>query len=1441
MASQDSLSRYLAECSVAGTDDQPVTETDQQPVTETDQQPVTETDQQPVTEGNDEATETSSTSDTTQGQQFPDSEQQLGSSVDAENTRNSQSSRNSMRSTRSAYAKERARLAELYAEKSLLEQSKKIQELTLDIEIAKMRARERAYADVEDVAPLRHIYTPESISDVKPNVPRILDEFNVKPKVLGFSDESDVKPRVHEVSGGFGVEVDMARNATIPDVHHSVRDNPGNGGPQVNILGEDGINQADVLARQMNPNAKDFKPSYLVTPEDATMSAHTPSSSMQRQHELILQTHRQMATSMLLPQPKVPTFKGDPMAFSTFMMSFDARVVPHTTNNTDRLYYLDQQLEGEPKDLIAGCLHMNSADGYQKARDLLITEYGNPYTVSTAYVNKVLAWPEIRYDDSHGLKQFSYFLIKCLHVMKSMSHMNVLNHAPNMQAVVLKLPIYLQNKWRDHVTKARLQRYKVIAFEDLVQFIEFASKSANEPVYSKDAMSKNEVQLRRQDKDSTRNKQIVHKLKSNSIVTSSNYPDPLERHNKGKRLACYFCKEQHDMDDCKQFARKSLIDKRAYLRDNKMCYGCYGYNHAVKGCMKKRTCKRCGKCHPTALHDDDFHPVRTRQEGLTDTGSDMPKAGGHDIADSVNTSCNYTKSDIVDTVLQPIIPVIVQQRGNEKSVKTYALLDNGSTGCFITEDLKHELGAKSTKSMLKLRTMHGVSEVRTSAVEDLIISDITEENAILLPRTFTKEEIPVGHSQIPNPDVLLTFPHLSDMANKLPQYQPDLDIGLLIGSNCPLAMQPQEVIPSQGNGPFAVRYKHGWTVSGPLHIKYNPSDNSLTCNRAIFQEIHAVQEYPTRDAILKMFEMDFSERDIGTVPGEQGYSREDQKFIEIAKTNMKQVDGHYELPLPLKDPKATFANNREQAERRAKWQKKKMVQNEQYRRDYTAFMENLILKGYAYKIPNDKLTVESGKVRYLPHHGIYHPKKPTKIRVVFDCSAKYDGTSLNDMLLQGPDLTNSLIGVLTRFRTERIAFMADIEAMFYQVKVPPHQHDLLRFLWWPNGDLSADLQEYGMTVHIFGAVSSPSISNFVLRAVADRAEKVYGLPVADTIRNNFYVDDCLKSVSTEETAVKLVDKLKSACEEGGFQLTKFTSNNRDVLNLIPSEHRSKHVQTHDLNYDLLIERALGMQWHISTDMFGFTVDLKEKPFTRRGLLSTMSSLYDPLGIVAPVMLPAKKVLQDLCTNKQLGWDDEIPAEQKLIWKEWLGELQCLNVLRMERCLKPAVFGNVVSTQLHVFSDASTIGYGCVAYLRLCDDKDNIHTAFLMGKSRLAPVKTVSIPRLELTAATVAVHIGQLQLDTKPDSVTYYTDSTTVLHYINSEQKRFPIFVANRVKVIRDFSKPDQWKYIDSKTNPADIASRGVTPSKLIECHDWLKGPTFLMKLSQSGPYNSQLL
>ncbi|XP_068671292.1 uncharacterized protein [Montipora foliosa] len=171
---------------------------------------------------------------------------------------------------------------------------------------------------------------------------------------------------------------------------------------------------------------------------------------------------------------------------------------------------------------------------------------------------------------------------------------------------------------------------------------------------------------------------------------------------------------------------------------------------------------------------------------------------------------------------------------------------------------------------------------------------------------------------------------------------------------------------------------------------------------------------------------------------------------------------------------------------------------------------------------------------------------------------------------------------------------------------------------------------------------------------------------------------------------------------------------------------------------------------------------------------------------------------------------------------------------MDRCVKPDNFGTVISRQIH-FSVASAIGYGQVTYLRIENDKGNIHCSFLMGKSHLAPLKAMTIPRLELTAATMSVRIGGMvsrELDDPVDSETYWTDSTTVLKYIRNEAKRFHVFVANRVQSIRDQTDPAQWRYVESKNNPADDGSRGLNGYQLSDQQRWIKGPNFLW-LSES--------
>ena len=478
-------------------------------------------------------------------------------------------------------------------------------------------------------------------------------------------------------------------------------------------------------------------------------------------------------------------------------------------------------------------------------------------------------------------------------------------------------------------------------------------------------------------------------------------------------------------------------------------------------------------------------------------------------------------------------------------------------------------------------------------------------------------------------------------------------------------------------------------------------------------------------------------------------------------------------------------------------------------------MNKVIDKGYAQRVSQDDKP-EDGKIWYLPHHGVIHPKK-NKIRVVFDCAARYGGTSLNDQLLQGPNLTNSLVGTLTRFRQEEVAIMGDIDSMFYQVYVSPSDRNFQRFLWWPEGDTRADPVEFQMVVHLFGSTSSPSCANYALRQTAEDARGSFNDEAINTVLRNMYVDDCLKSVKTGDQAVSLVRDIQAVLKGGGFHISKWVSNNRTVMRSIPVQERAAVVKDLDLDSDKLpVERTLGVNWSAESDVFSFTVDVKDHPHTRRGILSTVSSIYDPLGFLAPMILNAKSLLQELC-QLQISWDEPIPEKYDQKWCRWLQEINELRNFEVGRCFKPAGFGTVSSSELHHFADASEKGYGIVSYLRMINTEGKVHCSFVMGKSRVAPLKKVTIPRLELTAATVAVRTDKMlkrELDIRIDKTTFWTDSMSVLRYIRNSTSRFHTFVANRLNVIHEGSEPEEWRYVSTKINPADVASRGTVLFKL---------------------------
>ncbi|XP_066499342.1 uncharacterized protein [Hoplias malabaricus] len=571
----------------------------------------------------------------------------------------------------------------------------------------------------------------------------------------------------------------------------------------------------------------------------------------------------------------------------------------------------------------------------------------------------------------------------------------------------------------------------------------------------------------------------------------------------------------------------------------------------------------------------------------------------------------------------------------------------------------------------------------------------------------------------------------------------DCGVGLLIGYDCSRALAPRHVITGGDNEPYAIKTDLGWSIIGSVAQSVNSKDVTGLCNRISVKELPPL----TPVAVIRALESDFAD----TNPAEKSISQEDIQFLRILEGRIQQNEcNHLEMPLCHTH---VPSENKKLALVRIKHLKRKFDRDLKFKSDYVNFVEGVIKDGEAEEALNEPEPgnvfddVEPGNVWYIPHQGVYHPRKPEKIRVVFDCSAKYEGTALNDHLLTGPDLTNRLNGVLCRFRKHPIAVMCDVEKMFHRFHVSEEDRDYLRFLWWKGGATESEPKAYRMKVHLFGAASSPGCANYGMKYLATQNEKEYPL-AADFIRKNFYVDDGI-------------------------------------------------------------------------------VSLEEKSTTRRGILSTIASVYDPLGFLAPFLLSGKQVLQEMC-QKGVGWDDPLPDELRPRWENWVSDVRNLEKIQIPRCYSPENFGKILRTELHHFSDASSRGYGQCTYIRLVSE-DSVHCTLIMGKARVAPTKVVTIPRLELTAAVISAAVSSMlkeELELRIDEEHFWTDSRVVLGYVSNEARRFHVFVANRVQRIRETTDPQQWHYVDTSENPADHASRGLRVSEMINSN-WFQGPKFL--------------
>ena len=452
----------------------------------------------------------------------------------------------------------------------------------------------------------------------------------------------------------------------------------------------------------------------------------------------------------------------------------------------------------------------------------------------------------------------------------------------------------------------------------------------------------------------------------------------------------------------------------------------------------------------------------------------------------------------------------------------------------------------------------------------------------------------------------------------------------------------------------------GWTINGPL---------GFPCGDRRGRRHRATSNFIAMDVTLQeQVERFWKVDDWEALRNERpDTSVEDRQAVDIWERTIELKEGHYTLDVPFRSRPPELPYNRDIAETRLHSLKKRLLRNDDMRETYCREMQSLINKGYAEPVNDARGPV--GATCYLPRHPVTHATKG-KTRIVFDCAATKNGVSLNDRVLQGPDMTNSLLGVLLRFRQEPVAIMADIEAMFHQVHVTQRDRDALRFLWWPNGDLCRDPQDYRMTVHLFGRNWSPSCCNFALRQTAEDNQLAFTSDTGRRVARDFYVDDCLMSVKCEDDATAVIADMKQLLERGGFNLTKWISNYRRVLASAPEEYRAREVKGLDLTVEALpVERALGVCWNVDEDTFEFRINTPDKPLTRRGLLSVVSSMYDPVGFISPFTLAAKKIIQDL-TRKKVAWDEPLPEVELGRWHAWVHDLPIMSRFRIPRCLKP---------------------------------------------------------------------------------------------------------------------------------------------------------------------------
>nr|XP_022908846.1 uncharacterized protein LOC111420154 isoform X2 [Onthophagus taurus] len=1089
-----------------------------------------------------------------------------------------------------------------------------------------------------------------------------------------------------------------------------------------------------------------------------------------------------------LPKIDLPTFDGKYANWAQFQDLFSTMVNDNEDlTDVERLQYLKMSLTGEPAQLLKNI--SVTGDNFSRSWQILIDRYENRRLLIETQLSILFSARAVKSDSSSELKRLVGEIKEAFGALKVLKcpiqHWDYIL----VYLIVRKLDTDAVKEWERSIGNHR----DPSTFDELEDFL-------MNRIHTLEAV------------ENLQSSRKVYSISTGSKVSS------VKAHNAYSPVnGCVMCNSAHYISSCPAYLSKSPAERQDFVISRKLCFNCLG-SHTVNKCRVSKRCRVCRKSHHTSLHDAPRRSTSTRIQSSVEPSKsgtvfapiqEQPSITANDL--TVSNHLLHSHHIHAPVLLATALVRIESSRGH--SVIVRALIDQGSEVSFITESLVQQLQLPRKPASIPIS---GIGSQRTSISNGIVTVQLSSqfnpflsfnEEALILPKLTAylpqkySAQLPIELLNLPLAD--------SDISSSK-------RIDLILGVSLYSKILQNGVKRSSDGSLIAQQTAFGWILSGVLsnqsQSNFNPYGFQCSIDREfadLMQKFWTIEEESSSKPCLSTDEIDC-----------------EKHFVN---SHSRDSSGRFIVRLPFRKSPRELGNSYMIAVKTFSRSELRFARDESFKTAYSKFMREYLDLNHMRPVT---VPVESPNF-YLPHHGVIRESSTTtKLRVVFNGSQKTSsGLSLNDCLHTGPKLQSELVDVLLRWRRHPVAFACDLEKMYRQIDVHQDDWQFQRIVWRENP--SEPLQSYDLTTVTYGLSCAPYLAIRCIRQLAEEHVEEQPLGSSALFRDT-YVDDIISGANDIDEVQELIFQLNRVLTAGGFLARKWISNVSEALAYVPSDLLSdtETLRVQDDNSP----RALGILWNNSTDDFLFCFnndDFDFRELTKRKVLSFIARLFDPLGWLSPIIVTAKIFMQNLWTCN-LEWDEILPHDLSLQWNEYTNSFQTCPVIRIPRWL--GITRDCSSIELHGFADASTSAFGAVVYLRV-SRADDVRVSLLFSKTKVAPLKRVTIPRLELCAAVLLVRLikrVRATLDFNEVPIFLWSDSTVALSWICSHPSRWKDFVRNRVTEIQELSHV-HWRYVPTKENPADLSSRGVSVTKLEAETLWWNGPSWLRSPPSEWP------